>query len=101
MKLLLICQWAVTSHDMVTKITNLAKEDYPDLDVTCCAVEKVKEVNWGEYDAVLLAPQVRNYMKEVGKHCEEVGTPYAAIDISAYGLGDAKKILAQALKLMT
>lgn len=100
MNLLIICQWAVTSHGMVAKIVEEAEQTSAgDLQVSATSVAEVKDVDFSKYDVVLLAPQVRNYMKEVGSKCEPLGVPFASIDVVAYGLGEAGKILKQAQKL--
>ena len=48
---------------------------------------------------MLVAPQVRNYLKLVQEKCEPFGIPVEPIDVVAYGLGDANKVLKQMRRL--
>ena len=99
MKLLMICQWAVTSKGMVSKIVQLAQGGNDGIEVECESVAAIKEIDFSRYDVVLLAPQVRNYMASVTEKCSVCQVPVASIDVVAYGLGDANKVLEQAKKL--
>lgn len=99
MKLLIICQWAVTSKGMVSKISQLAQESSDGIEVASESVAAIKEIDFSQYDVVLLAPQIRNYMSAVTDKCAVYNVPAASIDVVAYGLGDANKVLEQARRL--
>ncbi|HAH92907.1 MAG TPA: hypothetical protein DCM01_03320 [Dielma fastidiosa] len=99
MKSLVICQFAITSKNMITKIIKCASEQKDDIHVECASVSEISELPFAEYDVVLLAPQVRNYLKTVEEICLPYNIPVAPIDVVAYGLQDANKVLAQIKKL--
>jgi len=84
---------------MVNKIVQLAQEGNEGIEVESESVAAIKEIDFSKYDVVLLAPQVRNYMASVTEKCSAWNVPAASIDVVAYGLGDANKVLEQAKKL--
>ncbi|MBQ2658799.1 MAG: hypothetical protein IJF87_09555 [Erysipelotrichaceae bacterium] len=98
MRGLVICQFAVTSKNMITKIQKVAEES-EDVYVQCESVQNVTTFDYSSFDVVLVAPQVRNYLKIVQDLCAPLGIPVEPIDVVAYGLGDAKKVLDQMRKL--
>ena len=100
MKLLIICQLAVTSKNMVTKVTKLAQELDYEMEVQCAPVAYVRDLEFSKFDVVLVAPQARNYMRDILEKCEPLQIPVESIDVVAYGLADAKKILDQAKKVL-
>ena len=51
--------------------------------------------------AVLLAPQVRNYLKNVTEKCAPLNIPVSSIDVVAYGLQDPEKVLNQIKKMLS
>ena len=99
MKSLVICQFAITSKNMITKIIKCAAEQEDDIHVECASVSEISDLPFAEYDVVLLAPQVRNYLKTVEDICKPYNIPVSPIDVVAYGLQDAEKVLAQMKKL--
>lgn len=94
MRGLVICQFAVTSKNMIEKIKKAAAEE-EDVYVQCESVANVNTLNFADYDVVLVAPQVRNYLKIIQGKCAPHGIPAEPIDIVAYGMSDAKKVLKQ------
>ena len=98
MRGLVIRQFAVTSKNMITKIQKAADEA-DDVYVQCESVANVTTFDFSSFDVVLVAPQVRNYLKLVTELCEPYGIPVEPIDVVAYGLGDANKVLDQMRKL--
>lgn len=98
MKGLVICQFAITSKNMITKIKQYAQQK-ENLEVECASVSEISEINFEDYDVVLLAPQIRHYLKNVEDKCKPLGIPVSSIDVVAYGLSDAQKVLTQMEKL--
>lgn len=98
MRGLVVCQFAVTSKNMIEKIKKAASEE-DNVYVQCESVANVTTFDFSTFDVVLVAPQVRNYLKLIKELCEPHGIPVEPIDIVAYGMGDAKKVLNQMRKL--
>lgn len=84
---------------MVENIKKAASEE-ADLYVQCESVAAVTTFDFSSFDVVLVAPQVRNYLKLVQEKCAPFNIPVEPIDVVAYGLGDAKRVLAQMKKLV-
>jgi cellobiose-specific phosphotransferase system component IIB len=99
MKALIICQFAITSKNMISRIIQHAKETDSAIDVACASVSEIAELPFEDYDVVLLAPQVRNYLKTAEERCAPLHIPVSSIDVMAYGLQDAEKVLCQIKKL--
>jgi len=94
MKGLVICQFAITSKNMITKLQNAATQE-DNAYVQCASVSEISEIEFQQYDVVLLAPQVRNYLAAVQEKCKPFSIPVSSIDVVAYGLQDANKVLQQ------
>ena len=101
MKALIICQFAITSKNMITKVIQYAKEHGNDISVECASVSEIAELPFENYQAVLLAPQVRNYLKNVTEKCAPLHIPVNSIDVVAYGLPDPEKVLNQIKKMLS
>ncbi|MDQ0361808.1 PTS sugar transporter subunit IIB [Breznakia pachnodae] len=95
MKALIICQFAITSKNMITKIIKYTEEFKSGIEVECASVSEISELPFENYDIVLLAPQIRNYLSAVSEKCNELDIPVDVIDVVAYGLQDAKKVVSQ------
>ena len=53
-----------------------------------------------DHDVVLLAPQMRAYIGQLGKLCEEYQKPYGWIDMKTYGSLDGETVIKTAYNLL-
>lgn len=98
MRILLSCCTGMSTALMVQNMQKAAKEQGKDYKIW--AVEQSEVSNLiGEFDVLLLGPQVRHIAKKMRKIVGE-DFPMDIIDLQAYGRVDGEATLAQAEKLL-
>lgn len=97
MRIMLACAAGMSTSILVAKMEEAAKA--AGRDDTIWAVEQgTIESELGNFDVLLLGPQVRHIKRKVDKIVGDVA-PVAVIDTAAYGRGDGAKVLKQADKV--
>ena len=97
MRIMLACAAGMSTSILVAKMEEAAKA--AGRDDTIWAVEQgTIENELGNFDVLLLGPQVRHIKRKVDKIVGDVA-PVAVIDTAAYGRGDGAKVLNQADKV--
>ncbi|AEF16773.1 PTS sugar transporter subunit IIB [Thermoanaerobacterium saccharolyticum] len=94
----ILCSWGATSSALAKKVTDEAKKQGLDVTVDAGGTGEFKK-KAEEYDVALLEPQVRHLKKEVETIAEKFGIPVDIVDMQAFALMDAKKILNQIIEL--
>ncbi len=94
MKVVLYCEFGMSTSLLVTKMKAAAEEgdviDAFSLDNEATTVDK--------YDVALLGPQVRGHYEEAKKIADEYGVPCLVMDMRAYGTMNGQKVYEQAKK---
>ncbi|HOJ00495.1 MAG TPA: hypothetical protein PLL88_02660 [Anaerolineaceae bacterium] len=95
MKILIICAVGMSSSLVVDRMRKLAPEgtviDYG------IGMDTIKEI--GDYDVLLIGPQLRYKKDQIVAAAEKEGIPYGFIDMVHYGRAMAQEIYDQALEL--
>lgn len=94
----ILCSWGATSSALAKKVTDEAKKQGLDVTVDAGGTGEFKKKAEG-YDVALLEPQVRHLKKEVETIAEKYNIPVDIVDMQAFALMDAKKILNQIIEL--
>jgi len=94
----ILCSWGATSSALAKKVTDEAKKQGLDITVDAGGTGEFKKKAEG-YDVALLEPQVRHLKKEVETIAEKYNIPVDIVDMQAFALMDAKKILNQIIEL--
>ncbi|SNX53016.1 PTS sugar transporter subunit IIB [Thermoanaerobacterium sp. RBIITD] len=94
----ILCSWGATSSSLAKKVTDEAKKQGIDVTVDAGGTGEFKK-KAEEYDVALLEPQVRHLKKEVETIASKYNIPVDIVDMQAFALMDAKKILNQILDL--
>lgn len=95
-KIVLLCAAGMSTSMLVNKMKAAAEEMNYEVDIQAFPVSQVNEVG-KDADLILLGPQVRFQLAKVKA---AVTCPVEAIDMSAYGMMDGKKVLTRAHDLM-
>lgn len=96
-KVLLVCANGMSSGMLVKKMQKYAAESNLDVDISAVSIANAP-ATIGNADVVLLGPQIRYNRARIVQMNPNV--PIEAIDMTAYGLMDGKKILDRALELI-
>lgn len=96
MRVLLVCNQGMSTSVLVKNMYKYADEETV---IEAKPVTEYADVA-GNYDAILIGPQIRYQLSEVEKVAEKNGIKAAVIDAAAYGMLDGKKVLEQASKLI-
>lgn len=97
MRIMLACCAGMSTSLVVSKMQEAAKQQGKDYKIW--AVEQGQiEAELGNFDVLLLGPQVRHIMRKVQKIVGDAA-PIAVIDAVAYGTCNGAKVLEQAEKL--
>lgn len=95
--ILLCCSAGMSTSLMVSKMQSNAEDR--GIEATIWAVPEAEaEANAEKADVILLGPQVRFLLDKI--RAVAGGTPVDVIDMMAYGMMDAPKVLDQAIKLI-
>lgn len=95
--ILLCCSAGMSTSLMVSKMQSNAEER--GIEATIWGVPEAEaEANAEKADVILLGPQVRFLLDKI--RAVAGGTPVDVIDMMAYGMMDAPKVLDQAIKLI-
>lgn len=97
---LVLCAMGMSSSILVKKIKQTAEEEGIDIEIGCYFSSNFKELDFSGVDIILLAPQVRNQIKEVEKYVSDYNVAVMQIDMQQYGLMEGKKIFHQALEII-
>ena len=96
-RILLCCAAGMSTSLLVTKMENSAKERGIEAKIWAVS-EKNVDSEEGNYDVLLVGPQIRYKLKELEKKCEGK-CPVSMIDMKDYGRMDGEKVLDLGLKL--
>ncbi len=96
-KVLLVCANGMSSGMLVKKMQKYAEEQKFAVDISAVSIANAP-ATIGNADVVLLGPQIRYNRARIVQMNPNV--PVEAIDMTAYGLMDGKKILDRALELI-
>lgn len=94
MKILLMCNAGMSTSLLVERMREFAKEGDE-----INAVSEVERSIIGDYDVLLIGPQIRYKLKSLAKDCEELGMPCAVIDMIAYGQVNGQAVYNHACEL--
>ncbi|MEL7657369.1 MAG: hypothetical protein AAGU75_15855, partial [Bacillota bacterium] len=94
-KILLICAVGMSSSLIVKKMRELA----PEGTIIDYGIGTEVENKMGDYDVLLIGPQLRYRKDSIIEMAEKVGIPFGFIDMIQYGRVMAQEIYDQALEL--
>lgn len=95
-KIVLLCAAGMSTSLLVTKMRDAASKEGFECQIDAYSISEADSAA-KDADVVLLGPQVRFQLKRVQ---EQVSCPVEAIDMTAYGMMDGKKVIAQAKKIL-
>jgi len=98
MRIMLACCAGMSTSLVVSKMEESAKVQGKDHKIWAVDQTQIEE-ELGNFDVLLLGPQVRHILRKVTKIVGEKA-PIAVIESSAYGRCDGEAVLKQAEKLM-
>jgi PTS system cellobiose-specific IIB component len=100
-KILLLCASGMSTSLLMNKMKACALENKVPVDIEAMSELKIAEIlNSEKIDAILLGPQIRFKEPELRAVANEHKVPLGVIDSVDYGQMAAKRILAQAIKLI-
>ena len=97
MKIMLACCLGMSTSVVVQKMKDAAKEQGKDYEIWAVDQNKIAE-NVGNFDVLLLGPQVRYLEKEYKPLCEQKGKGFGVIPMQTYGRMDGKGCMELARK---
>jgi cellobiose PTS system EIIB component len=97
MRIMLACQAGMSTSLVVSKMLEAAKAQGKDYKIWAIDQDLI-ESELGNFDVLLLGPQVRHIMRKV-KRIVGDSVPIDIIEPMSYGRCDGKAVLAQAEKL--
>lgn len=96
-RIILACAGGMSTSLLMNKMK--AEADKRGIEVTIDAIgEKSISQHIGEFDVLLLGPQVRYVLKNVENTLGD-NVPYEVIEMRAYGMMDGAKVLDRALEM--
>lgn len=98
-RILLICAAGMSTSMLMKKMSEYAIQAGKEAIIEAHGVDVLKDII-ENYDAVLVAPQIRFKLAEVQSIAEAAGKKAAAIDPMAYGSMNGEKVFNQALSLI-
>lgn len=98
-RILLICAAGMSTSMLMKKMSEYAIQVGEEATIEAHGVDVLKDII-NEYDAVLVAPQIRFKLAEVQGIAEAAGKKAAAIEPMAYGSMNGEKVFKQALSLI-
>jgi PTS system cellobiose-specific IIB component len=98
MRIMLACCAGMSTSLVVSKMEEAAKTQGKDHKIWAVDQTQIEE-ELGNFDVLLLGPQVRHILRKVTKIVGEKA-PIAVIEASAYGRCDGEAVLKQAEELM-
>ncbi|WP_041137791.1 PTS sugar transporter subunit IIB [Beduini massiliensis] len=96
-RVLLCCAAGMSTSLLVTKMEKSAADRGIEAKIWAVS-EKSVDAEEGNYDVLLVGPQIRYKLKELEKKCEGK-CPVSMIDMRDYGRMDGEKVLDLAVKL--
>lgn len=100
MKIVLLCNWGMSTSMLVNKMKTEIQSRKIDATVEAMPFEDLDKAI-KNYDVILLGPQVKFKEKTVAEHCKDGGPKYGVIPAQIYGLVDGKKALDFALEIFS
>lgn len=97
MNIMLVCNAGASTSLLVAQMNRAAKEQGKDYKIWADEQGQVQD-QLGNFDVLLLGPQVRHIMRKVSKIVDGQA-PVAVIDPAAYGRCDGAAVLKQAEEL--
>ncbi|MCU8152178.1 PTS sugar transporter subunit IIB [Vibrio vulnificus] len=98
-RILLICAAGMSTSMLMKKMSEYASQAGEEAKIEAHGVDVLKDII-NEFDAVLVAPQIRFKLAEVQGIAEAAGKKAAAIEPMAYGSMNGEKVFKQALSLI-
>lgn len=98
-KILLACSAGMSTSLLVNNMKKEATAQGIEAEIQAMPAAEAETV-FGNWDIVLLGPQVRYMLKGFQAKGNAVGVPVDIIDMKMYGMMDGKGVLAQAMKMI-
>lgn len=99
MKVLMVCSGGFSSAIVVESIKKEAIKQNMELEIKAVgATEFGEELNAGQYDLAIVAPQVRHMVKTFVEKASELGVPVELIEPTGYTPIGGAKVLQQIKK---
>ncbi|MCX5773643.1 MAG: PTS sugar transporter subunit IIB [Fusobacteria bacterium] len=98
-RILLVCAAGMSTSLLVTKMQKSAQEQGVEVFIEALSEAAAKD-KIGNYNVVLLGPQVRFMEGKIKELAKPYNIPVAVINMMHYGMMNGKEVLAQALGLM-
>lgn len=98
-KILLACSAGMSTSLLVNNMKKEAIAQGIDTEIQAMPIAEA-EVVYGDWDVVLLGPQVRYVFKKFSELGKSKDIPVDVIDMRMYGMMDGKGVLNQALNLL-
>lgn len=98
-KILLACSAGMSTSLLVNNMKKEAAAQGIDAEILAVPIAEA-EVVYGDWDVVLLGPQVRYVLKKFTELGKAKGIPVDVIDMRMYGMMDGKGVVNQAMKLL-
>lgn len=95
-KILLVCANGISTSLLMCKAEKYLR---PGDSINAVAYFSVR-AKIQDYDIILLGPQMRAYIDQLGKLCEEYRKPYGWIDMKTYGSMDGESVVETAYSLL-
>lgn len=100
MKILLLCNWGMSTSLLVKKMISEIKERDKDAIVDAAPFEDLEKI-LDNYDVILLGPQVKFKEKVVAEMCKDRPQKFGVIPAQIYGMVDGKKAVDFAYKIFS
>ncbi len=98
LRIMLACALGMSTSILVQRMQDAAREQGKDYTIWAADQSSI-ESELGNFDVVLLGPQVRHILRKVRKTVGDAA-PVDVIEPRAYGRGDGAKVIAQAESLV-
>lgn len=98
LRIMLACAAGMSTSILVQRMEDAAKAQGKDYKIWAADQTSV-EAELGNFDVLLLGPQVRHILKKI-KGIVGDAAPVEVIEPRAYGMGDGAAVIAQAEKLV-
>lgn len=96
-KIVLICAAGMSTSMLVAKMREAAAAENYECEIDAYGMAQAQEKG-KDADIILLGPQVRFNLKNVQDQCP--GRPVEAIEMTAYGMMDGKKVMARVKEVL-
>ncbi|MFM2484459.1 PTS sugar transporter subunit IIB [Celerinatantimonas yamalensis] len=98
-QIMLCCSAGMSTSLLVNKMKAAAAERDLDVQIEAYSVSEFDE-QVGNYQVVLLGPQVKYMLPDLSQKAQEYDVPVAVIGLSDYGMQNGNNVLEQALAMI-